>query len=110
MNIHCNKFHERRFVDLMTREWVRLTLTNVGSLSGVFLSACRHLLETQQEYQQQYFTQLAIQYKLSCVRALREAMLCETSSLISDSSVAINIMLAYDEVREINILFFPMRG
>lgn len=103
MNINCNKLRDPSlYIDLMTREWVRLTLTNFGSLNGVFLAACRHLLQTQPQYRQQYYIQLAIQYKLSSVRALREAILFETSSLISDSTVAIGILLAYDEVRRIS--------
>jgi len=81
----------------MTRDWVRLTVTDIGSLSGVFLAACRHLLANH-EQQQQYYKQLAIHYKVLCVRTLREAISLETSSLISDSTVAINILLAYDEV------------
>lgn len=97
------------FVDLMTREWVRLTLTNVGALDGVFLAACRHLLSNQPDQQQQLYTQLAFQYKLSSVRALREAISIETSSLISDSTVAIGIMLAYDEVRRTRKIPFPPR-
>lgn len=82
----------------MTKEWVRLTLTSVGSLSGIFLAACRHLFKNQPQ-QQKYYMQLTIEYKLYCVRALRQAIASEISSLISDSSVAIVILLAYDEVR-----------
>lgn len=100
MNIHCNKLQDpTKYMDLMTREWVRLTLTSTGSLNGVFLAACRHLLKSQQQYQQQYYTQLVIQYKLFCVQALRESILFEMSSLISDSTFAIGVLLAYDEVR-----------
>ncbi|KAI9735740.1 MAG: hypothetical protein M1818_006348 [Claussenomyces sp. TS43310] len=99
MNQHCNKLRDpERYVDLMTKEWVRLTLTNVGALSGIFLAACRHLFKNQPE-QQQYYLQLSIEYKLSCVRALREAIASEIASLISDSSVAIVILLAYDELQ-----------
>jgi len=96
MDQHCNKLvNSERYLDLMTKEWVRLTLTNVGSLNGIFLAACRHL----QQQQQQYYTKLAIQYKLCCMQALREAISFEISSLISNSTVAIGILLAYDEVR-----------
>lgn len=101
MNITCNRLRDpETYLDLMTREWVRLTLTHVGSLNGVFLASCRHLLQCQQPYQQPYYTQLATRYKLLCVQALREAISSETSSLISDSTVSINILLAYDEVRK----------
>jgi hypothetical protein len=110
MNINCNKLRDpMRYLDLMTREWVRLTLTNAGSLNGVFLAACRHLLKSQQQYQQQYYMQLAIQYKLSCVRDLREAIFFEMSSLISDPTIAIGLLLAYDEVRRISKVFSPIK-
>ncbi len=110
MNIHCNKLRDsKRYMDLMTREWVRLTVTNVGSLSGVFLASCRHLLESQQQYQQQYYMQLASHYKLSCVQAVREAIFSEISSLFSDSTFAIVILLAYDEVRRIGKVFSNTR-
>jgi hypothetical protein len=107
MDQHCNKLRDsERYLNLMTKEWVRLTLTNVGSLSGIFLAACRHLLENQQ---QQYYTQLAIQYKLYCIQALREAISFETPSLISDSTVAVGILLAYDEVRRLRRDFSPIK-
>ena len=97
MNTSCDKLRDPNiFMESMTREWVRLSVTHVGSLSGLFLSSCRHLLENSQ---QQCYIQLATQYKLSCVQALREAISSETPSLISDSAVAIGILLAYDEVR-----------
>jgi len=103
MNITCNKLKDpKKYLDLMTREWVRLTLTSVGSLNGIFLAACRHLLQYQQQQHQQHdYMQLAIRYKLLCVQALREAIFSEASSTISDSTVTINILLAYDEVRRI---------
>ncbi|RDW63425.1 hypothetical protein BP6252_10970 [Coleophoma cylindrospora] len=98
MNIHCNKLREpERYIDLMTTEWVWITLTNVGALNGVFLAACRHLSEQLQ--QQPQYKQLAFRYKVSCVQNLREAISVEASSLISDSTVALGILLAYDEAQ-----------
>lgn len=100
MDQHCNKLEisQYYYLEFMTKEWVHLTLTDLGSLSGMFLAACRHLVENQHQ-QQQYYTQLAIQYKLYCVQALREAISLEISSLFKDSTIAIGILLAYDEVR-----------
>jgi hypothetical protein len=84
----------------MTKDWVRLTLTNVGSLNGILLAACRHLSGYHQQHQQQHhYQQLAILYKLYCVQDLRKAISLEISSLISDGTVANSILLAYDEVR-----------
>ncbi|RDW57272.1 hypothetical protein BP5796_12722 [Coleophoma crateriformis] len=99
MNTACNKLREpERYVDLMTTEWVWITLTNVGALNGVFLAACRHL-SSKPLQQQLYYQQLAFQYKVSCVRSLRKAISAEASSLISDSTVALGILLAYDEAQ-----------
>lgn len=97
MNINCNRLRDpSRYVDLMTREWVRLTLTNIGSLTGVLLAACRHLL---MHSELAHFTQLAIQYKLSCVQTLRKTIQVETPLMISDSTIALGVLLAFDEVR-----------
>lgn len=100
MNITCNKLKDpKTYLDLMTKEWVRLTLTNVGSLNGIFLAACRHLLQFQQQHQHEYYLQLATHYKLLCLQALREAIFSEKSSMISDSTVTVGILLAYDELQ-----------
>jgi hypothetical protein len=97
MNVHCNKLVEpTRYVNLMTSEWVRLALIDGGSLDGIFLAACRHLMRNRQP---QHYTQLALQYKLSCVQALRKSLLAEATSLISDSTISIGVFLCYDEVR-----------
>lgn len=104
MNIHCNKLVDpTRYVNLMTREWVRLALINAGSLDGIFLSSCRHLMRNPQP---QHYMQLALQYKLSCVQALRESLVAEVASLISDSTITIGVILCYDEVR-IALKFAP---
>jgi len=97
MDKNCNKFNDpARYLDLLSKEWVHLTLTDIGSLNGMFLASCRHLLGTQQRFQN--YKELAIQYKLYSVQALREAIAAHTSSRISDSTLAIAILLAYDEV------------
>jgi hypothetical protein len=89
----------------MTKEWVRLTLASAGSLDGIFLAACRHLLRSLPQDQQLYYLHLATQYKVSCVRALREAIDSEASSLFSDETIAMGVVLAYDEVRRWKKLF-----
>lgn len=89
----------------MTGEWVRLTLTNVGTQCGIFLAACRHLVEQQEQLK---YLQLATQYKLYCIRALQNAISSEVSSLISDGTVGIGILMAYDEVRRMLRLSFQI--
>ncbi|KFY51226.1 hypothetical protein V496_08885 [Pseudogymnoascus sp. VKM F-4515 (FW-2607)] len=96
MDEKCNKLVDsQKYVNLMTGEWVRLTLTNVGTQCGIFLAACRHLVEQQQQLK---YLQLATQYKLYCIRALQNAISSEVSSLISDGTVGIGILMAYDEL------------
>ena len=61
----------------MTRAWVPLALTDAGFLDSLFLMACRHLsgnYRQQQQQQEHRFSELSIQYKLDCVRSLREAI------------------------------------
>jgi hypothetical protein len=97
MDLKCNKLVDSgKYVNLMTGEWVRLALTNVGTQSGVFLAACRHLVEQQQQHK---YSQLATQYKLYCIQALQNAISSEVSSMISDGTVGIGLLMAYDEVR-----------
>ncbi|KAL5350410.1 hypothetical protein ACLOAV_003978 [Pseudogymnoascus australis] len=62
---------------------------------GIFLAACRHLVEQQEQLK---YLQLATQYKLYCIRALQNAISSEVSSLISDGTVGIGILMAYDEL------------
>ncbi|OBT67372.1 hypothetical protein VE03_03055 [Pseudogymnoascus sp. 23342-1-I1] len=71
-------------------------LVDSGKYSGIFLAACRHLVEQQQQHK---YLQLATQYKLYCIQALQNAISSEVSSLISDGTVGIGILMAYDELR-----------
>ena len=85
------------YVDRMTKAWVPLALTDKGLICALLLAACRHLYEHCQQAQQQQFAQLAAQYKLTCVRSLREAISSEL--FFSDATITKAVMLAYDEVR-----------
>lgn len=86
------------FTHRMTTIWVPFALTEASLLDLLFLISCRHLSATYTiEQQQQLFTRLAIQYKLKCIRSLRDTISGEPTSL-SNSAVAQAIMLAYDEV------------
>lgn len=83
----------------MNKEWAPLAVSRKDSLDSVFLHACRHLQQNQQQpEQQQYFVQLATRYKGSCMRALNEAISAEISTLISDATIITVLMLAFDEV------------
>lgn len=106
MDRNCNKLaNSMGYVNLMEREWVRLTLSTFGTQSGIFLAACRHLLDQQQQH---YYSRLAIQYKLYCLQALQKAISSEITSLISDATFGISILMAYDEVRRMQRFLFQI--
>jgi hypothetical protein len=94
--MRCNEI-AAYFVERMTRAWVPLALTDAGLLDSIFLTACRHLSGKNWQQQQQQYTELSVQYKLNCLRSLREAISVKTS--FNDATVAKTVMLVYDEVR-----------
>lgn len=84
------------YIERMTKAWVPLALTDPGLLDSIFLTACRHLSANDWEQQQQQFTYLSVRYKLECLRSLREAI--SSKMIFDDATVAIAVMLVYDEV------------
>ena len=84
----------------MRKEWTKLAVTKDHSLGGLLLIACRHLAgnDQQQPEQQQKYAELAVNYKLFCIRVLNETISAETKALISDTTIASVVMLACDEV------------
>lgn len=96
VNEHCNRLRDSvNYLEKMTKEWVRLALSDLGFLHGVFLFACRHLVNN--HHQQEFYDQLAIQYKIACVRAVNAAISVERVSF-SHRTVAKVLVLAWDEV------------
>lgn len=87
----------------MIEEWIRLSLSDVGFLSGILLIASRYLSIFHQPYhphQNQLYTEQATQYKLVCLQTLNEAISFNTGQgPFSDSVVAETMVLALDEVR-----------
>ena len=82
----------------LNKHFVQLAATNASSLNGLFLVSCRHLSQYL-PHNGPYFVQLALQYKIACVRSLREAISSsEIHSPISDSTLALPLFLAHDEV------------
>lgn len=85
------------YMHRMTRAWVPLALTNRAFLDSLLLMASRHLSALYEDGQRRHhFARLAAQYKLVCVRSLREAIADKPP--FSDATVATVLMLAYDEV------------
>ncbi|KAJ5606602.1 hypothetical protein N7510_009383 [Penicillium lagena] len=86
------------YSERMTTAWVPLALGNASLLNGLFLAACRDISESYGlAEQQQRFLNLAMQYKLGCVRALQEKISRQMPPF-SDSTVATVVMLAFDEL------------
>ncbi|RAK96472.1 uncharacterized protein BO80DRAFT_505383 [Aspergillus ibericus CBS 121593] len=87
------------FTQRMIRLWVPTAITDLSLLNIVLLASCRHLsvgYGQGQQAQQCTFQQLSFQYKSKSLQALRHAISAEMP-LLSDSTVAKAIMLAYDE-------------
>ncbi|KAF2650307.1 hypothetical protein K491DRAFT_667425 [Lophiostoma macrostomum CBS 122681] len=84
------------YTERMTTAWVPLALTNTGLLDSVLLMACRHLSAQYLQHQRRRFDELSMQYKLHCLRSLREEIAVNIS--FDDATVAKTLMLVYDEL------------
>ncbi len=107
LSFYCNSFtNVKRFQETIPKEWVQLVITDSGFLQGIFLASCRHLAEhshpcrERQEKQQEYYLQLATQYKLACLQTVIKAIAANpTSTHVGNTIIATTIVLALDEVR-----------
>lgn len=105
--VPCSKFEDDGISHVGTqalkRQFIELAVTNSKSLDGLFLVACQHItrrFSPSMPHKQQHFIQLALQYKIACTQALREAISSlDMQSSISDWVVGLVLFLAQDEVR-----------
>ncbi|KAF3057602.1 hypothetical protein CFAM422_012392 [Trichoderma lentiforme] len=101
---HCARFRfpGSPFVDSMIDEWIRLSLSDVGFLSGILLISSRYLSIFHQPYhphQNQIYTEQATRYKLVCFQTLNEAISFNTGQgAFSDSVIAETMVLALDDI------------
>jgi len=103
MNSHCHMLKDpAEYRERMTKDWTPLAHHNMAFLGSILLAACRHLAAVHQN--QEYFKQLAIHYKLSSVRFLSEAISTAIQS-VSDATIATVLMLAFDEVRDMKLIW-----
>ncbi|KAL6812320.1 hypothetical protein V8C40DRAFT_123924 [Trichoderma camerunense] len=79
--------------------WIQLAISNVDMLSTTFLSTCRHL---HQAYGKEEYITLAMQYRILCIRGIREAIDAGNCSA-RDSIIATIISLTLDEIQAGNI-------
>lgn len=85
----------------MLTELIPLALSNSGLLSAILLSACRSLFKQQQN---NYYVELAIFYKLACLRSMSE-LLAAQNRQVGDSVIAQASLLAADEVSYMSAYF-----
>jgi hypothetical protein len=85
------------YQDQLRRDWVGLALADAGLLNGILLATCRHL-ETC--YKSTQYAKLATQYKMACLRALREAV---SHNAAQDGTIASAMALAFDEVSRLQL-------
>lgn len=100
LNKYCNVLQNTgETAERMLREWVTHSLTNYGALQGIFLSACRHLID--RDHHRQHFLELAARYKIECVRAVINDI--NSTKQDRDSTFANVFILAFDEVSNVNL-------
>ncbi|KAL7928174.1 hypothetical protein V8C35DRAFT_318731 [Trichoderma chlorosporum] len=93
MNTRCAILADPRdYQSQLRRDWVGLALADVGLLNGIFLATCRHLEAC---YKSNQYARLATQYKMACLRALREAV---SHDAAQDGAIASAMSLAFDEI------------
>ncbi|CAG9998562.1 unnamed protein product [Clonostachys byssicola] len=103
LNANCNKYLGLKdYADTMTREWIRLAITDSGFIYGVFLSSCRHLSQSFKDDPiegEQHYMQLATEYKLACLRTVINALPTVQSTLQVDyTTIAKAMLLGLDEI------------
>lgn len=82
----------------LRKNWLFFSSTDIHFLKGFLLAACRHLSMV---YPDGDYAQLAIQYKLSYVKSLRQGISAEAEPP-SGTSVTRALVLAFDEVSSKN--------
>lgn len=100
---HCPSLTSRQDAEYykghMTTEWIPFTVRDPELLPSIFLGACRDLaMAYVYEPLKQMFENLAIKYKVICIRALATS-LGSKSLALDDAAVVKAIALTNDEVR-----------
>ncbi|VUC30948.1 unnamed protein product [Clonostachys rosea] len=99
-SVFCNRLWDKEeYRELMRGDWMRLVLARGYSLDALLLISCRHLAANNslEPNGHQRYMELAVKYKLSCVKSLNETISDEVVNIISDATVATVVMLACDE-------------
>jgi hypothetical protein len=101
LSTHCKWLSEQiGYTERMNKEWVRFALTSTGLFHGLLLIASRHLsmVHDYDQEKRRSFAQQAMHYKITCIQNLNMSITAEQSSKFNDSTLALVIILAQDEV------------
>ncbi|ROV92987.1 hypothetical protein VMCG_09004 [Cytospora schulzeri] len=84
----------------MIVHWVRLCLTDVGLLQGIFLASCRNLAKIHRNSanpaEADMYEQRALQYRGECLRSMHESM-SRDGKAVTDYTVGKALFLAFNE-------------
>lgn len=102
-NSCCDLFNLREaYRQGLLKEWIPLSFTDSGMMSGLLLTACRSLHDLYQNgpFQAAPYLQLALKYKLALMRSISSdiSKQGEQGASIAELTIAKTIMLAGDEV------------
>ncbi|KAH0525927.1 hypothetical protein TsFJ059_009325 [Trichoderma semiorbis] len=88
---------EPLFIEGVRLYWLPFVVTDSGLLAGIFLSSCRNLaLCEHQPHANHEYSQLAMMYKLECIRSVNEAIAAEGPT-ITETTIAKTLLLCADE-------------
>ncbi|KAF3062996.1 hypothetical protein CFAM422_010389 [Trichoderma lentiforme] len=88
---------ETVFIEGVRLYWLPFVVTDSGLLAGIFLSSCRNLALREHRPQANHeYSQLAMMYKLECIRSVNEAIAAE-GPIITETTIAKTLLLCADE-------------
>lgn len=91
---------ETLFIEGVRLYWLPFVVTDSGLLAGIFLSSCRNLALREHGPQANHeYSQLAMMYKLECIRSVNEAIAAEGPT-ITETTIAKTLLLCADEVSQ----------
>lgn len=103
---------ETLFIESVRLHWLPFVVTDSGLLAGIFLSSCRNLaLRGHRSQANHEYYQLAMMYKLECIRSVNEAIAAEGPT-ITETTIAKTLLLCADEFMcdDLNALALHFEG
>ncbi|KAL7953844.1 hypothetical protein V8C34DRAFT_317832 [Trichoderma compactum] len=103
---------ETLFIERVKLYWLPFVVTESGLLAGILLSSCRNLaLRGHRAQENHEYSQLAMMYKLECIRSVNEAIAAEGLT-ITETTIAKTLLLCADEFMcdDLNALALHFEG